>query len=257
MMKQTKLFTFLPLAFVAALGATILINARLLNKVNSDDKGFAVIELFTSEGCSSCPPADQLVAKIEKEDENRPVYILAYHVDYWNNLGWKDAFSNADYSKRQEDYAKYLHIQSVYTPQIIVNGRMEFVGSEESVLRNAIKGNLAKQQGLELKLDANVAAKQVLVKYSVEKTDRNMALYIALLQKSAQTRVEHGENGGRTLSHVQIVRKLEKSVLNNTNGTVKVDLPQGFDKKGWEIIGFVQNTGTGEVLGGAKAVVGD
>lgn len=252
-MKPVKLFTFVPLLFVAAVGATAFMNAKLLKKADNEDKGFAVVELFTSEGCSSCPPADQLVAKIEKEVQNRPVYILAYHVDYWNRLGWKDGFSSADYSRRQQDYASYLHIESVYTPQIVVNGRMEFVGSEESVLRNAIKGNLAKPQGIALKLDADVTTKQALIKYTAEKADKNTALYIALLQKNAQTRVERGENGGHTLAHVQIVRKLQKVSLSSAAGNIKVDLPDGFDKQGWEIIGFIQNTGTGEVLGGAKA----
>src|ERR1700743_2691255 len=82
-------------------------------------KGFAVVELFTSEGCSSCPPADQLVARIQQEDKEQPVYILAYHVDYWDRLGWKDAFSDARYSSRQKTYTGWLKIRSAYTPQIV------------------------------------------------------------------------------------------------------------------------------------------
>ena len=148
-MKPIKIFALMLLLIASALGTTAFMNVKLLNKVNADDKGFAVSgQLFTSECCSSCPPADQLVAKIQKEVKDRPVYILAYHVDYWNRQGWKDAFSSADYTKRQQDYASYLHIQSVYTPQIVVNGRTEFVGSGRSdVLRGAITGNLKKAQG--------------------------------------------------------------------------------------------------------------
>jgi hypothetical protein len=92
-------------------------------KANHQMKGFAVVELFTSEGCSSCPPADDLVAKIQKENNDQPVYILAFHVDYWNNLGWKDSFSSSAFSKRQNQYADWLNLRSVYTPQVIVNGR--------------------------------------------------------------------------------------------------------------------------------------
>src|ERR1700753_3929037 len=99
-MKSLKKFSLIALFAIGVLGSTAFINVKLLNKVNAEDKGFAVVELFTSEGCSSCPPADQLVAKIQKEVKDRPVYILAYHVDYWNQSGWKDGFSNADYSKR-------------------------------------------------------------------------------------------------------------------------------------------------------------
>ena len=244
------------LAFLLTLALTVslgLIRTTAKTTGPAEARRAVVVELFTSEGCSSCPPADQLVAKIEKEIQNRPVYILAYHVDYWDRLGWKDAFSNADYTKRQKDYVSYLHIESAYTPQIVVNGRMEFVGSEESVLRNAIKGNLAKSQGVPVKLDAYITAKQAVLKYEVGKADKNAALYIALLQKNAQTKVERGENGGHTLSHVQIVRKLQKVSLNTPDGSVKIDLPQGFDKQGWEIIGFVQNTTTGEVTGCGKA----
>src|ERR1700743_69163 len=126
-MKSLKICMLAVLFIAAALASTAFINARLLKKVNAADKGIAVIELFTSEGCSSCPPADELVAKIQKENKDKPVYILAYHVDYWDRLGWKDSFSNADFTKRQNSYAKVLRLQSVYTPQIIVNGKTEFV----------------------------------------------------------------------------------------------------------------------------------
>ncbi len=113
-------------------------------KPTAVNKGFAVVELFTSEGCSSCPPADELVARIQKEYKDQPVYILAFHVDYWNRLGWRDVFSNAGYSARQSEYAKYLNLPQVYTPQIVVNGKKEFVGSEEGTLRDAIKNSLQK-----------------------------------------------------------------------------------------------------------------
>ncbi|MES2112408.1 MAG: DUF1223 domain-containing protein [Bacteroidota bacterium] len=118
------------------------VKSKKLTKTGTPGKGFAVIELFTSEGCSSCPSADALVARVEKEATDKPVYILAYHVDYWNRLGWKDAFTSPEYSARQSQYADWLNLSSVYTPQIVVNGRKEFVGSEEGTLRNAIKSDL-------------------------------------------------------------------------------------------------------------------
>ena len=112
-------------------------------KVNTEaDKGFAVVELFTSEGCSSCPPADALVAKVQKESAGKPVYILAYHVDYWNRLGWKDAFSDAAYSARQKQYSHWIKGAEIYTPQAVINGRKEFVGSQEGTLRSTIKADL-------------------------------------------------------------------------------------------------------------------
>ncbi|WP_299284549.1 thioredoxin family protein, partial [uncultured Mucilaginibacter sp.] len=160
-------------------------------------KGFAVIELFTSEGCSSCPPADELVEKIQQESNNQPVYILAFHVDYWNRLGWKDVFSSAAYSKRQNQYANWLKTQSVYTPQIVVNGRKEFIGSEEGTLRNAIKSSLQKTPSLVLTLDGVKFDKdKVGLQYQVEGATNNVSLLLALVQKSATTNVKAGENGG-------------------------------------------------------------
>ena len=255
-MRPIKIFTIAALLTTAILSTTAFINARLLDKANGDNKGFAVIELFTSEGCSSCPPADQLVAQIQKEDKGKPVYILAYHVDYWDRLGWKDVFSNADFSKRQNDYARYLHLQSVYTPQIVVNGQREFVGSEEGTLRNAIKTALEKTSAAQLTLNiAAIDKDQASIIYSATGADKNTVLQIAVLQKNAQTKVERGENGGHTLSHVQIVRKLQKISLSGNSGTVNVALPHGFDIQGWEVIGFLQNTTNGVVAAAAKATL--
>jgi len=255
-MRSIKIFILATFLTIAALVPTAFINARHLKNVNGDNKGFAVIELFTSEGCSSCPPADELVARIEKESKDKPVYILAYHVDYWNRLGWKDAFSSADYSKRQNDYANYLNLQSVYTPQIVVNGKTEFVGSEEGTLRNAIRTSLQKASSTQLALNVSAIEQgRADIKYNTEGTDKNTVLQIAVLQKNAQTKVERGENGGRTLSHVQIVRKLQRVALNVNNGSVNVALPHGFDTQGWEIIGFLQNTVNGTIIGASRATL--
>jgi hypothetical protein len=253
-MKSAKILSLAVVLIIAALGSTAFISHKAAKKTRTANKGFAVIELFTSEGCSSCPPADELVARIEKESKDKPVYILAFHVDYWNRLGWKDVFSSADYSRRQNDYAEYLHLQSVYTPQIVVNGKTEFVGSEEGTLRNAIRANLQTTQGSALTLNmATVDQNQATIKYSTDGADRNTALFIAVLQKNAQTRVERGENGGRTLSHVQIVRKLQMVSLNGNSGEVKVALPKGFDTQNWEVVGFLQNTSTGAITGADRA----
>jgi hypothetical protein len=105
-------------------------------------KGFALVELYTSEGCSSCPPADELVGKLSGTAEN--VIVLSYHVDYWDNLGWKDGYSSPLYSGRQKEYGNYFHMNSVYTPQIIVNGEVEFVGSNEGRLKESIHKSLRK-----------------------------------------------------------------------------------------------------------------
>lgn len=252
-MKSIKILT---LTIAMAVFALVLssFSRKTNSMLTSDDKGFAVIELFTSEGCSSCPPADAVVAKIEKESAGKPIYILAFHVDYWNRLGWKDVFSSAAYSQRQNQYESWLKLSSVYTPQIVVNGHTEFVGSEEGTLRNAIKTNLNKQASVQvnlnnIKLDQNKAELQ----YQLQGKISNDVLFLAVIQKSAQTKVERGENHGRTLSHVQIVRSIESVPLKGNEGQASIQLPKGFNKNGSEIIAFVQNTSNGEISGATKA----
>jgi hypothetical protein len=240
-----------------AILAVFLVSAAMITKAitghtnkaqsNFAGKGFAVVELFTSEGCSSCPPADELVSKIQKESVAQPIYILAYHVDYWNRLGWKDVFSNAGYSKRQGQY-------SVYTPQIVVNGQKEFIGSEESTLRNAIKASLQKPALTALNLsNVKLNGNNIILQYHFGAASNNTSLVLALVEKAAQSKVKSGENSGRTLSHVQIVRQLQNVSLNgNTNGNSNIAIPQGLNVKGLELIGFLQNESSGEILAATR-----
>jgi hypothetical protein len=86
------------------------------------------------EGCSSCPPADELIDRIQKDNDNKQIYIMAFHVDYWDHQGWKDRFSDPEFSKRQRQYANWLNLQTVYTPQIVVNGATEHVGSDQDAI---------------------------------------------------------------------------------------------------------------------------
>ncbi|ASU32228.1 DUF1223 domain-containing protein [Mucilaginibacter xinganensis] len=253
-MKPIKTFSLVAVLIAAALASTAFINFKPLKKAAAANKGFAVIELFTSEGCSSCPPADALVARIEKESKDKPVYILSFHVDYWNRLGWKDQFSSADFSKRQSEYSRYLNLQGVYTPQIVVNGKTEFVGSEEGTLRNAIRTNLEKLSSAQVELNISaIDQKQASLNYTVEGADKNTVLQVAVLEKAATSKVTRGENDGRTLSHVQIVRELQQVALAANNGTANIELPHGFDSKNWEVIGFLQNRTTGAITGAARA----
>ena len=245
------------IASLVVLGVILTMSFIIKNKIGhakTANTGFAVVELFTSEGCSSCPPADELVAKIQHESKDIPLYILAYHVDYWNRLGWKDVFSSAEFSNRQRDYANYLNLQSVYTPQIVVNGKTEFVGSQEGMLRSAIHNNLQKSAPTSLTigyLKGNNSSLQI--KYSVTGNTANSVLLLAFVQKNATTKVERGENGGQTLSHVQIVRKLQTINLSDKEGKSTVIYPQGFNPTTWEIIGLVQNTNNGQINGATKA----
>ncbi|AYL93867.1 DUF1223 domain-containing protein [Mucilaginibacter celer] len=215
--------------------------------------GFAVLELFTSEGCSSCPPADEAIAAVQKATEGKPVYILAYHVDYWNTLGWKDRYSNADFSKRQRRYGDLLNAQ-VYTPQLVVNGAAEFVGSDVGAISSALSNQLSVAPTPNLTLQLSQTGETVNIHYKATQPAKGSSLQIAIVQKNAQTRVERGENAGHTLSHVQIVRKLQTVNFNATGeGDVQIALPKELNGQAWEVIVLVQDQNTGKIWGAAKA----
>lgn len=245
------------LIIISCLAIVAFVNVPKKGENNLLKKGFTVIELFTSEGCSSCPAADALVAKIQEEQKNEPVYILAYHVDYWDKLGWKDIFSNKDYTIRQMDYAHSLHLNGVYTPQIVVNGTKEFIGSEESTLRNAIKFNIDQPINNTLILsDIKLIKHSISINYQAGGNISNSNIIVALIQKSAQSRVKGGENNGRSLSHIQIVRELNIQPLNNKGeGVTSINIPQGLNVMECEIISFLQNTHTGRIIAASKGII--
>ncbi|QSB28968.1 thioredoxin family protein [Flavobacterium sp. CLA17] len=217
-------------------------------------KGIAVLELFTSEGCSSCPPADDLMGSIQNEYKDAQVYVLSYHVDYWDRQGWKDIFSNPDYTKRQYDYAKWLGKEPIYTPQVIVNGKKDYIGSDETAVRNAIKNALSKPATAELALETTLVNNKLNVNYNVNGISKNSLLLLAVVQKSAKSSVKRGENANRILSHYQIVKKLHSIALkNNGSGTATIAAPKEFTAKDFEIIGFVQDLNSGAILGAARA----
>lgn len=257
-MRKIKTSTLISLFIGITVIAVIFINHTSIAKNSPatvfEGNGFALVELFTSEGCSSCPTADELVAKVQKEVGDKPVYILAYHVDYWDRLGWKDVFSNAAYTKRQNDYARWLNLSQIYTPQIVVNGKTEFVGSQEGALREAIKAGLQDNADVQLNISAaTVTGNTVLIQCKVEGKADNAhdVLSLALVQKLAVSKVKSGENGGRTLAHAQIVRSLQSMPL-KSSGSTTIALPAGLATRDLEVIGFVQNTGSGAVLAASK-----
>ncbi|MBL0737653.1 DUF1223 domain-containing protein [Flavobacterium sp. GN10] len=217
---------------------------------NSDKKGFALLELYTSEGCSSCPPADELLGKIQNEYRDKNVYVLAYHVDYWDKQGWKDIFSNADFTKRQYNYAQFLGKEPIYTPQVIINGKTDYIGSQETSLRNGIKSALSKTASASLNLEASQNENSISINYNVEGTSKNSRLLLAVVQKEAKSNVRRGENANRVLSHYQIVRQLQTVNLNKgKKGTATISLPKNYNALGFEVIGFVQDADSGVILG--------
>ncbi len=223
-----------------------------------DPGAFAVIELFTSEGCSSCPAADALVAKIQKQEELQRVYILSYHVDYWDRLGWKDPYSSADYSARQKQYANWLNLKSVYTPQIVVNGRNQFVGSDEETLRTAIKNGLGSPGEHQLSLvDLKFENGKLKFQYHKDGSENHLALMVAIVQKSASSKVRAGENKGRLLSHVQVVRKIHRIVLDGiSDGKAEMEWPTSLNPHDMELTAFIQDQRSGSVYAAFNTELG-
>lgn len=131
-------------------------------------KGFAVVELFTSEGCSSCPPADQLIGNLQQDNGGLPLYILAWHVDYWDHQGWKDRFSSSANSQRQQQYLNWLKLETLYTPQIVVNGKMENVGSDTRSTVNAINEALCTEAQGALTVQANKKEDDIEMNYQYD-----------------------------------------------------------------------------------------
>ncbi|WDF57728.1 DUF1223 domain-containing protein [Flavobacterium sp. KACC 22758] len=241
-MKKIKIISAFAMLF-------FLVGNTIFSQSNQDKKGFALLELYTSEGCSSCPPADELLGKIQNELKDKNIYVLSYHVDYWDKQGWKDIFSNADFTKRQYDYAKYMEKDPIYTPQVIINGKIDYVGSQETSLRNGIKSALSKPVSTNLSLEASQNANSLSVNYNVESTSKNSRLLIAVVQKEAKSNVKRGENAHRVLSHYQIVRNLQSVDLNKAKkGTALVHLPKNYNAHDFEIIGFVQDMNSGAIL---------
>ncbi|MNQ56624.1 hypothetical protein D3C85_707540 [compost metagenome] len=219
----------------------------------ANNNGFAVVELFTSEGCSSCPPADELLVKLQREAGDKNIYLLAYHVDYWDRLGWKDQFSSNEFTKRQQKYQNWLNLYVMYTPQFIINGTSEFAGYNETALYEKVSNALETKTTADLNLTAKTNNDSLEINYTTNLLQKDINLVVATIQKQAISKVFRGENQGATLQHVQIVKQLNSFQLTNKEGNIKIVQPDNFNSKDFEIIGFIQNANTGQISITTKA----
>jgi hypothetical protein len=252
--KIIAIFTYVTL--ISGLAFLSFTNHPISKSLVNTDPGFAVVELFTSEGCSSCPAADELVAKIQSETNDKPIYILAFHVDYWNQLGWKDIFSEPAYSNRQNQYSSWLNA-SIYTPQVVINGQQEFVGSDESRLRSSITSALHKTNPVRLSINSiKENDRNVSLHFKIDRNVANSSLVLALIEKTASSKVLRGENQGQTLYHVQIVRNFQTISLNGqSEGVSEIKIPSGLENQRLEIIAFLQSRENGEITGATKVAI--
>jgi hypothetical protein len=226
-----------------------------------------LVELFTSEGCSSCPPADAFLQRLDRQPISRAeMIVLSEHVDYWNHIGWKDPYSSRFYSDRQSIYAKRLGLDSIYTPQMVVDGTSEFVGSDAALADKAFAKALTRPKLAVRLSSASVGAASVLQAHL--ETDalpasfglREADVYIAVALNHAESQVAHGENAGRTLAHTAVVRSIVKvGTLRQGQAfaqDIQMKLDPGTDAHNLRLIAFLQEPGQGRVVGANAEIVG-
>jgi hypothetical protein len=198
-----------------------------------------VVELFTSEGCSSCPPADRLLAELASRSD---VLALSFHVDYWDRLGWKDPYSSREATERQSRYAKLLDLPSVYTPQIVVDGKWQAVGSDHADVGHAL--DLARRSRKEIPV--TLALDHDRARITLGAVDvASASLLLIGFDRRHVTAVKRGENGGRTLTHVDVVRGIEEIArVEGDAGEIEVSVRWHCDR-----VAAVLQAADGRILG--------
>jgi hypothetical protein len=230
------------------------------SKAATAEKTPVVLELFTSEGCSSCPSADRLLQTL---DEKQPfngadLVVLSEHVDYWNHGGWVDPYSSRSFSERQRWYAEQFGLESVYTPQVVVDGQRETVGSNAGAIKNAVEA-VTRSEKVSLTI-SNAVRDGNRIKFHLTsadlKSDGAATVYVALADSKVQSNVSGGENGGRSLTHVAVVRVF------STVGTVKagdafskdvvIPMPSHLSGSGMRVVAFLQTDKSHKIVGAAE-----
>jgi hypothetical protein len=272
----------LKMAIFFALGAAALLFAAFTfsNRVSSaeslawineargqseGEKTPVMVELFTSEGCSSCPPADVLLLQLEDRQPvaGAEIIALSEHVDYWNRLGWTDPYSSALFSQRQSEYAKAFGLDDIYTPQMVVDGTAQLVGNNpKKALEVITKAVNTPKARVTIVPSVNTQAKEAAVTISVEKLPQLKAgdkaeVMLAVTESHLHSSVLRGENSGRKLAHTAVVRKL-KSIgkMDSSNqrfsATQTVTMEKGWKPENIKVVAFVQERGSRRILGAAS-----
>lgn len=224
-----------------------------------------VVELFTSEGCSSCPPADALLMKLENTQPVQGARVIAIeeHVDYWNHDGWTDPYSSADWTQRQVDYVLKFKGKEPYTPQMIVDGQTQMVGGREREVREAIE-HAASQPQTDVTVspgDSSGATRDFKVRIGklVGNTDKDSAeVWLAITESGLASSVRAGENAGKDLSHASVLRSLHKIGVARGNGdtsfdsSTKVKFKAEWKRQNLQAVVFVQDKKSLRILGAAS-----
>jgi hypothetical protein len=215
----------------------------------ADGKRPVVVELYTSQGCSSCPPADALLGQLSTRKD---VLALSLPITYWDMLGWKDTLASENNTRRQKAYARVLGRGGVYTPQMIVDGLTDVIGSREPAVAAAIGARAADGQSVPVDLLASHQELHIAVGSAPDQSDHDATIWLFRVLPQASVRIGNGENGGRTVVYRNVVRDI-KAVGMWKGQAVTLDLPRsevGAGRDGVAVV--VQQGGYGRIVGAAS-----
>ncbi len=229
----------------------------MTNEPLDQPSSVVIVELFTSEGCSSCPPADALLQQIhlKKTASGQLIIGISEHVTYWNNLGWRDPYSQQPFTDRQEAYSLRLAPEGPYTPQRVLNGRDQFVGSDGVALEQALRAD-AQRKHADLKIVSSTREADGLdLKFSlIGYASKSLEIIAVLTDDADRSNVLRGENSGRLLQYVSVARTLSQiaTVNGDTERSVHLSLPEGFEHgsgPAHHLVLFAQEPHQGAIVG--------
>lgn len=253
-----------------ALGLALVVSAYATGRQNHSDAARiptpVLVELFTSEGCSTCPPADEFLAKLNRDQPLSGITVIGIeeHVDYWNRQGWTDPYSSPEWTARQVAYVDQLKGDSAYTPQTIVDGHSSVIGVREGDLVQAIQQS-AQQPRLDIDATMDLSAEAGTLTTNVRAgklpstADDTVEIWLAITEKHLAQNVTHGENAGRELRHSAVLRSLRKLGVAKGKGHISFEgsphtkLNREWKSQNIEAVVFAQEKKSKRILGVALA----
>src|SRR5688572_13344132 len=249
-----KIFTFLLLS-------PLFLYSQATEKKLSINQGVAVVELFTSQGDINCPPADKLLSEIisDASINNKNVFCLSMHVDFWNRFGWKDPFSSFKFTNRLQNYTTILGLKETYTPFMLVNGRTIVEGTDFKKANEVLIKALLTPAKLEPTFVWEIFDDTLDISYQVctdkisGKSGADKYIHVAIVEKGLSTKVEKGDNAGKTLLNENVTRLFHTSDLKSQKGLIRIPLKKLKPGQSKTLILFIQEKTTRKVLGATSA----